>query len=1374
MRCFFRKLIKNTIFFILLLLCAQNAGAQTNLVLRSGRDLSSNLVNHILCDKSGVMWISTDYGVNRLDAAKNRTYLNTEGGANSFNYGFEDSKHRLWFCGTDNVYLLDKSLGTLSPVPTFTSSGDRLSVRSSMIMERKDGTILVCSSGHGVLRLIEKDGKMQFQQYSILSGKPLEAKAASYFVSHLYEDKDGNLWVCSDKGVHVIRNGKMITVPCGEPNKYGHYSFIKYSKDGNIWCGNHVGGVWRINPKTLETVEVPGFSNIAVESIVTNHSNEVLIGTNGNGMWQINSKTLVAEQIKISIANVTDNRINIHALEDDMYDNLWIGCYQKGVVVLPKQEHRFSYLGPSNASANIIGNGCVMSFGKDATGRVWVAGDGDGLYAVSGMTSQHYAPSETMPTTVMTQYTDSRGRIWLGTWLQGLWVMEPSTGKAHKVNLPIRDGNSYSVFALTQDRMGRLWIGTLGDGLYRLNIDTGDLFVAPKVKSGIDYRAQLNIVPNNWINDFALGPKDVLFVATCDGVGAINMMTNDCLKTFKGNNRLFAGMNVNTVCYSKDNRLWVGSNSGLYCVDMKTLDIRHFTKDDGLLGNIVQSIVDTGDGTLWISNNAGVSQLHLKDNRIVNYSSHNGMFGNEFSRNAAIVMPSGVVWFGGTEGVSFFNPKNVTRPGGKTRFFVTDLYVNGQSVLLSTESGGKPIITEDIMTAKEINLDYSDNTFTLEFSTLNYMSNDALLYEYRIDDGQWQILPVGTNSVTFSNMESGSHELVIRALQQGQYSDERVIKLYVRAPWYATWWAYILYILLAVMLVIAAMNRLRQKHINDINTLKLRQQEEMNEAKTQFFTNISHEIRTPMTLVISPLQRLIATDKNAERQTAYQRMLLNAQRILLLVNQMLDVNKIDKGLMQLYFREVEMTPYIEKIVNSFCDLGETKKMEFVFESQARNLKAWIDPMNFEKVLINLLGNSFKYTPENGRVKVLLTATDRDYTIRVEDNGSGLDESQIKHIFDRFYQMKNETNRFGQMMSNGTTVIHGTGIGLNLTHSLVEMHHGTITCANNGDGQPGCHFIITLPLGRGHLKENEISTVPQGQEKPTAAPMPKPAVDVDDATTTVTKPRTRKRILIVEDDPEISRYLSEEMSRDFVVTVCENGKDALDILHKANSKIELVISDVMMPVMDGLEMLRQIRQNTSINSMPVIMLSALSTDQDSIDGLQNGADAYIPKPYNIEVVRTTAKNLIQRQSQLRNIYNGSQSPTIQSKIKVMSPDEKLMQRIMKVIIANLDNPDLGNELITREVGISRVHLYRKLKELTNLSLRDFIRNIRLTEAARLLGEQKQSIAEIAQSTGFENVSYFTVVFKQKYGVPPSQYHPENAEKDAADKQMKPEQ
>jgi len=528
--------------------------------------------------------------------------------------------------------------------------------------------------------------------------------------------------------------------------------------------------------------------------------------------------------------------------------------------------------------------------------------------------------------------------------------------------------------------------------------------------------------------------------------------------------------------------------------------------------------------------------------------------------------------------------------------------------------------------------------------------------------------------------------------------------------------------------------------------------EEINEAKLQFFINISHEIRTPMSLIISPLQRLIATDSDNERQQNYKLIYRNAERILQLINQLMDIRKIGKGQMQLRFKETDIVPFIKELYHNFEYQAKTKNITLGFTTAIEELKVWIDPKNFDKIIFNLLSNAFKYTPKGGHIQInLKTGHDSDapspalcdyVEIEVSDNGIGLQEEEINRIFDRFYQVRNGEN------SSST----GTGIGLNLTRSLVELHYGKITAKNN-EGGVGSSFTIRIPLGKDHIPTKDIEATGSGSDVEVTPHTQVTNIEQEDLGNIRSK--SKRRILIVEDDEEIRHYLHRELGNDFHIQECDNGKDGLAmILQKAP---DLVISDVMMPDLDGMSLCKKIKQNVNINHVPIILLTAKVRDEDTIEGLIQGADAYITKPFNIEVLRQTAINLIKGREMLKNTFGGKQVQENKfNKIEKESPDERLLNRVMKVINTNLSNTDLNVEMIATEVGISRVHLHRKLKELTNQSTRDFIRNVRLKQAASLLAEKKHNVAEVAALTGFPSLAYFSTAFKDLFGVSPTAY------------------
>ena len=540
--------------------------------------------------------------------------------------------------------------------------------------------------------------------------------------------------------------------------------------------------------------------------------------------------------------------------------------------------------------------------------------------------------------------------------------------------------------------------------------------------------------------------------------------------------------------------------------------------------------------------------------------------------------------------------------------------------------------------------------------------------------------------------------------------------------------------------------------------MKQKHQEQINEAKLQFFINISHEIRTPMTLIISPLEKLIA--ERSEKTQVYLMIHRNAQRILRLINQLMDIRKLDKGQMHLKFRETDMVGFINDLMQTFNYQAQKKNISFTFDKELPepdSLKVWIDLNNFDKVLMNVLSNAFKYTQEGGDIRILLKtghnnayrgALKEYFEIDITDNGIGIDEDKIEQIFERFYQINNDVTQ-----SN-----FGTGIGLHLSRSLVELHHGTIKSENRKDG-PGTRFVIRLPLGCRHLKAEELESLENLTNRLPTSQLPKETVyETKDEFADSGKPvksKTRYRILIIEDDDEIRRYICDELSSDFRISECTNGREGLETILK--EKPDLVISDIMMPEMDGITLCRKMKQNVNINYIPIVLLTAKSKTEDRIEGLEIGADAYIVKPFNTEYLRTTISNLIANRERLRGKLVGDQQIEENIvKIEMKSSDEILMGKVMKTINDHLADPALNVEMLASNVGMSRVHMHRKLKELTHQSARDFIRSIRLKQAAHLLSEKKLSVSEIAYATGFSNLSHFSNTFRDFYGISPSEY------------------
>ena len=771
---------------------------------------------------------------------------------------------------------------------------------------------------------------------------------------------------------------------------------------------------------------------------------------------------------------------------------------------------------------------------------------------------------------------------------------------------------------------------------------------------------------------------------------------------------------------------------------------------------------------IWVSTNQGIAKYNPQKNSFIPFYTSDGLYNNEFSRNAFCQYPDGKILFGGTNGIIFFNLDDIKIQKFQSKIRLTGFYLHDKAVNELTKSGNYPVIDSDIFNTKEINLAHYDNSFYIEFATDNFIVPQS--YVYSMNNGTWNSLPKGTSRVSFSNLPVGKYEFKIKAINGSAESEIKTIFIHIHPAWYNSTIAWIIYLAIIGSIAAVFIHQAKEKYRVRQEMLKHKHLEEINEAKLQFFINISHEIRTPMSLIISPLQKLISTDNDAERQKSYALIERNAQRILNLINQLMDIRKIDKNQMKLSFTEVELIGFVNDIKDTFAYQAASKGAQLNIITQLDQLKVWLDPNNFDKVIFNLLSNALKHIQNDGKINIYINSIHdskekaplNNYAeIIIEDNGSGIKESEMKRIFERFYQVSDDRSRS-----------KGTGIGLHLSMSLVKMHHGTITVKNkdgnvisdklDNDNQPGCSFTIHIPLGCNHLSpedmaSNSSDTTPlSSTEDHTLQHIPLPPEENEGEENSKKAPRKKHSVLIVEDEDDIRNYLLTELGNHFRVLSCSNGKEAMEII--MSHMPDLVLSDIMMPEINGITLLKKLKQNIKTNHIPVILLTAKNSEKDYIEGLSLGADAYIAKPFNLEILITTIENLIRNREVLRNNFSGKQEQDGQIEVvQPQSADEKLMKKVMKAINKNLNNPDLNAEMIAAEVGISRVHLYRKLKEITNQSTRDFIRNIRLKQAEILLKSEKNySISEISQLVGFNNTTYFSNAFKELYGVSPSKY------------------
>ena len=928
--------------------------------------------------------------------------------------------------------------------------------------------------------------------------------------------------------------------------------------------------------------------------------------------------------------------------------------------------------------------------------------------------------------------------------------MNTETGECTRIGAWVKGGEKIpNAYAMVEDGAGNIWIGTNGDGLYCYRPKTHGL-EHYQVREGDEVRYPDRILYNSYITALLVW-GDCLYVGMADGMDVFRLTPEGP----KRKGRFLPKANVRDMEIGEDGVLWVATSTGLVRFDVKDGSMKSYTAADGLPTNSLCSIERDAGGKVWVGTDDGLACFNPAKETFDNYHIEDGLQGNEFGAKASYAQ-NGLLYFGGINGLTCFRPSDVGKRDGvnleKMDLRIVDFYVNGKAVHAGDRSGHYTIIDRWLPLTDEVNLSHHDKSFSVELSTMSF-SNSRVTYRYCVNDGEWMALEHGQNRISFVNMEAGTYRIRIKAEAYGESSDVKELTVKVHPVWYLSPLAVmvycVLFLFICYMVFLQVKEHFKTKRIFE----KHRQEEELNEARIQFFMNISHEIRTPMTLILSPLMKLMKQDQDEAHQRSYSLMYQNSQRILRLINQLMDARKIEKGQFRLKYHKVEMVGFVNNLYELFETTARNRGITFCFVHDMERMDVCVDPQNFDKVIMNLLSNAFKFTPDGGDITIELKEVDgnvsgeRDFRLSVTDSGVGIPDQEKKRVFERFY-----SGKWG-----GDYV--GTGIGLNLTKLLVELHEGHIWAENNPKGK-GTRFIVQMPQALELLEDISDDKMPRAVY---SAPLEAEHV----AETVAELPEEKKggskhgRILVVEDETAIRRYLHGEFSGEYHVCECSNGQEAWDYIVQNVEKVDLVVSDVMMPVMDGIALCRNIKGSFNTNHIPVILLTAKSDDADRLEGLSIGADAYMSKPFNMDVLRQTAENLLKNKRRLQGKYSVAQQEGKIDKIEWMSPNDQMMERVMKVINENISNPDLGVEFIADKIGISRVHFHRRLKNATGLTPRDFVRNIRLMQAAKLLSRTDTDVTGVSVATGFRSASTFSTCFKAYYGMSPTEYAHKNS-------------
>lgn len=1276
--------------------------ADSGELFTSGK-LSSSLINCIVQDKYGYIWVGTEYGLSKFDGYRFTNYLHNEEDTTSITDNIisdllVDKKGNLWIGCAKGLMRYNYETNNFSRL----QFPDGRKPRIYSMVESHRGDILLGTAGYG-LYSVKNNGieKTANNRFTIRWERAYAKRDSDVFFTHIYEDKHQYLWQSSHLSTFtrfIEKQGKVqrkdFKSPYGAPVAFIQHrpqAMLIVCMYGIIYYDYQTGRIADAG------YDLGTFKNhVTINNATFDHDGNLYISTSEHGALIIKKGSNKVEQLENSNSNFNLSTAFVNDIIEDKDNNLWIGCYKKGLYLLNQRQQAFSSW--SFSAQNYIIGSSVSSIAPGENGETWCTVQNSGVFCfdASGKIIAH----PTSPAGTCIIYKDRQGAYWISNG-SALYSYNPHTG-AYQEKLTF---TSAGIYCMTDDNQGNLYISVYSKGLYIYNVESGKVTVL-----NMRQRGNKGFLCNDWVRSMAFDHTGHLWIGTSNGVSCLNTKTLS-FKDFGWNN-ILKDRQANGICEGKNGNMIIGTEEGLYLFDRKNNKTLALPHAEVLKGKQVCSIIKDHQGDLWISTTMGIWQYDQKNRQFIGHINGNGLTTREYVLGSSMHTASDLIAFGTSDGITTFYPERVRAK----KMELGDVHLTNFII------DGKPIncLTD------EFTIPYEENSFTLEFSLLNYRNTDNISFQYRINEGKWNSTNEGSNAVSFNKLKPGSYTLEVRAMSNGNFSKKStIIHIKVCDPWYASTWAFLLYFLTAAGIILYIIYRY-ERH----------RKEDLEETKMQFLINATHDIRSPLTLIMGPLNKLKTRITDAESKQDIDTIDRNAQRLLLLVNQILDERKIDKDQMHLHCQKTDLKEFLRGIMSLYNFNAQERSITLSLKEdeslkEEGNLQVWIDRINFDKVISNLLSNAMKYTSDGGEITLIIGKNKESAIIKVEDTGIGLKEEKTDRLFERFYQGNN----------NSDIHIEGTGIGLNLCRALVKMHGGTIRAYNRTDGIKGSCFEVNIPLGKEHLKPEEI--------------LQEDGTKTAESTGKRTQANRNFNILIVDDDAEIAHYIKTELSDWYRFEHASNGKEGLKML--LTGKYDLVISDVMMPEMDGVTMLKKIKGNSNVSDIPVILLTSKSEVENRLEGLRKGADAFLAKPFNMEELHILIDNLVDNVRRIRGKYSGAQGQKAKiEQIQVKGNNDALMERVMKYMNEHLTDPDLNVEKLTEDVGISRAQLHRKLKEIAGVSAGEFIRNLRLEQAARLIEEGQINITQVAYSVGFSNQTHFSTVFKKHYGMSPSEY------------------
>jgi len=1331
--------------------------------LSTNNGLSHNQVNAILKDADGFLWFGTVSGLNRYDGYSFKTFRKKPNDSTSLTdnnvlslYQLPDNKMAVITRAGVCVYNSNTGKFQAGFEPFLHSVGlPSGSIKNVIKGKGERYWFLYDSLGLYLYPGLEKKAKSITRQLNLSS---------SLKISAVKETNDNKLWIVYRDGFlqqYDLKSNRVIfSSRALQKVTSGNIAYSLFTdSEGDVWLWSFTYGVFLFHPPTQavrhfnENSFPSRLNSNKVNQVVEDNSGLIWVGTDHGGVTLIDKKNNFKTRSLLhdpkDPKSLSQNVIN--SMYKDDRGIVWLGTYKHGICFFNENIIQFPYYHYQESDIRSLQYDDVNCFVEDRSGNIWIGTNGGGLiyYDRKNNVFKQYLhnpqnKNSLSNNVIVSLCIDHEGILWIGTYFGGLNRFDGKNFKHYlhdaKDTSSIANDNVWEIF---EDRERNLWIGTLGGGLDIFNRSTNRFeHITNKVSKN-------NPFSLDYISSIMQDKKGNLWVGTVYGV-TVFQKGSLAPVYFESNGNKNGLSHANVICLLEDSkgRIWVGTREGLNLFDERTKSFKAFTSADGLPDNMILNILEDNYQSLWVSTPGGLCNIMPSQTEnglsvaVINYNEKNNLQNHEFNENAALKTRKGELIFGGPSGFNIINPSKIKKTAGHSDIVFTDFQIFNNSVEPGALINNRILLKESLNRLKSIDLKYKENMFSIEFASLDFSHGADDNYAYMLENfnSDWLYTSGNQRRATYTNLNPGRYIFKVKVMNNNVWSEEKKMVIKISPPFWRSPFAYFIYALFGIALFYIIrriiLERIRLRYEMQQQRKEAERAHAIDQLKTKFFTNVSHEFRTPLSLIISPLDRIIKQTSDEEQVKQLNLVKRNAKRLLNLVNQLLDFRKME-------VQEIKLSPSIGDIVRfskdisySFLDIAEKKKIQFSFSSNIDSLEIYFDKDKVEKILFNLISNAYKYTHDNGFVSVSLIYTepvnpeaDGTLAIEVKDTGIGIPTDKQQKIFERFFQTDVPDSMVNQ----------GTGIGLAITREFVKLHGGVVTVKS--EPEQGSCFTVLLPAKKIYdYSGKAITTHPLVEET---------NIEIEESINAGKK----KLILIVEDNEDLRFYLKDNLKGSYAVEEAADGKEGWEKIQQLNP--DLVVSDIMMPLMDGVELTRKIKNEMLTAHIPVILLTAMGSDEKELEGLKAGANDYITKPFTFEILASRIRNLLAQQKLLQKRFH-KQVEVNPGEVTITPVDEKFLKHALEVVEKNMDNPDFSVEDFSRDMFMNRVTLYRKILSLTGKTPIEFIRSMRLKRAAQLLEKSGMSIAEIAYEVGFNSPKNFTKFFKEEFRVLPSQY------------------